>query len=186
MSIKPQTPTNRAQLVEMMLSGFRPKFLFFWGHRIPANGNITKSCFSQWYPAAFEIGGIHYPTAEHFMMAEKARLFNDPVMEEKILTTKNPALAKKYGRLVEGYNDQTWKQHCFDTVARGNIAKFSQNNDLGNFLKKTGTRVIVEASPVDQVWGIGLDEKSKFAGKPDQWRGLNLLGFVLMQVRNKL
>ena len=139
----------------MVSKGFRPKFLLFWGHRVPADGSVTKSCFSQWYPAPFEIDGLRYPTAEHFMMAEKARLFHDSEMEEKILQAKNPYQVKKFGRMVKNYDDRAWREQCFASVVRGNVAKFSQNTELGEFLKNTNKRILVEASPVDRIWGIG-------------------------------
>lgn len=93
---------------------------------------------------------------------------------------------KKLGRKVRNYDDVTWKEKRFDVVVKGNIAKFSQNEKLQNFLLSTGDKILVEASPKDTVWGIGLDESSPEAIQPSKWKGDNLLGFALMEVRDIL
>lgn len=165
-------------------------FLFFWGHRSLSNGPVSKSCLSQWYLAPFEINGVCYLTAEHYMMAEKARLFQATQIERQILAEKDPHKVKSLGRRIENYEERVWSQRRFDVVLRGNIAKFSQNRELKYFLEKTGEDILVEASPVDLVWGIGLGEDHPSALDPNKWRGRNLLGFALMQarthIRNKL
>jgi ribA/ribD-fused uncharacterized protein len=165
-------------------AGTPMKFVFFWGHQISKNG-ISATCFSQWYPAQFVIDSVQYPTAEHYMMAQKAELFNDPETLELILKAPTPAAAKALGRQVRGFDDARWLAQRFAIVVRANVAKFGQNPELGEFLKSTGTAVIVEASPVDRVWGIGLAKADAQAHDPNQWRGLNLLGFALMQVRDQ-
>jgi ribA/ribD-fused uncharacterized protein len=162
------------------------KYLFFWGHQPDKNGIITKSCFSQWWESSFEIAGIEYKTAEHYMMAEKARLFNNPVIEQKICDCKSPAAAKKLGRQVENFDQKIWESKRFEIVLTANYYKFLQNNELAEFLIQTNKRVLVEASPVDPIWGIGITEGNENAYNPKKWRGLNLLGFVLMEVRDKL
>lgn len=181
-----KTITNNQQLTDLINSGKKVKFVFFWGHRPSADGSITKSCFSQWYTAPFEIDGIHYPTAEHFMMAEKARLFDNPDVAKKILNANTPAEAKNLGRLVRGFDNEIWIQHRFEIVCRGNIAKFSQNPKLREFLINTGTKVLVEASPVDKIWGIGMAEDHPHASNPKLWNGQNLLGYALMEVRSQI
>ncbi len=166
--------------------GYSPNYLFFWGHHPPTDGGINQSCLSQWFPANFEINGIRYSTAEQYMMATKARLFDDLETEQQILSAKNPAKAKKLGRMVENFNEDTWNQNRFQIVVEANIAKFTQNKQLGQYLKSTCPRILVEASPVDPIWGIGLAANAKEAHQPGLWRGLNLLGFALMQTRNQL
>lgn len=164
----------------------RLKFLCFWGHQPSRDGSITKTCFSQWFAAAFSIDGVCYPTAEHYMMAEKARLFVDRTTLQKILTAQHPRAAKELGREVQGFQPLLWDTHRFDIVVRGNLAKFSQNSSLREFLLNTGDRILVEASPVDQIWGNGLAADSPDAQNPDRWPGLNLLGFAIMVVRSQL
>jgi ribA/ribD-fused uncharacterized protein len=162
------------------------KYLFFWGHQPHPDGRITPSCFSQWWPSAFAVEGVRYETAEHYMMAGKARLFNDEEMYDKILAATHPHAAKKYGRQVRNFDPVIWEQHRFDIVVQGNLAKFSQHADLQTYLLNTNTRILVEASPVDTIWGIGWAADDPKVNDPEQWRGLNLLGFALMQVRLQL
>lgn len=161
------------------------KYLFFWGHQRPASG-VNKSCFSQWYGAPFVIEGQRYPTAEHYMMAEKARLFGDDDTLHRILAAASAAEAKQLGRQVQRFDNEHWNAHRFPIVVRGNAAKFSQHSELRDFLLGTGQRVLVEASPVDRIWGIGLAEDDPHAENPREWKGLNLLGFALMDVRSQL
>jgi ribA/ribD-fused uncharacterized protein len=161
-------------------------FLFFWGHKPSADGHITKSCFSQWWVAPFEVDGTIYPTAEHWMMAGKAKLFGDQEALKAILSCDTPAKAKKQGRLVQGFEQNTWDQHKYDIVVDGNFHKFTQHAVLKDFLLSTGDQVLVEASPFDTIWGIGLNSGSAAARNPAVWRGENLLGFALMEVRDKI
>lgn len=118
------------------------------------------------------------------MMAEKAVLFGDQETRAQILQAPTPNAAKALGRKISGFNEQDWLQHRYEIVVRANKAKFSQNPELNNFLKDTGSCIIVEASPVDNIWGIGLAQDHADANNPNLWQGLNLLGFALMQVRD--
>lgn len=162
------------------------KYLFFWGHQQNKNGEITKSCFSQWWKSNFKIEKIEYKTAEHYMMAEKARLFDDLETRQKIIECNTPAEAKKLGRTVKGFHQTIWEAERFEIVKKGNYHKFLQNRELLNFLIQTDKRVLVEASPVDPIWGIGIAENHHDALNPRKWRGQNLLGFALMEVRDEL
>jgi ribA/ribD-fused uncharacterized protein len=174
-------------LVTEIQSGLAPKWLFFWGHTPSKDGQVSKSCFSQWWDGhAFTHEGVAYATAEHFMMAEKARLFGDALTLSRILTAKSPAEAKKLGRLVQGFDEKQWLAARWNIVVQGNLAKFSQHADLRAFLVETGDRVLVEASPYDRIWGIGMSATAPEVEDPSQWNGLNLLGFALMEVRELL
>jgi hypothetical protein len=177
---------DRESLVAAIRAGAAPKFLFFWGHRPLASGEIGKPCLSQWWDSSFVADGESYATAEHFMMAEKARLFCDEATRLRILNAGSPAAAKRLGREVRGFDERRWVDARFEIVVRGNLAKFGQNPPLREFLQNTGERVLVEASPVDRIWGIGMAADSPHAADPDHWRGLNLLGFALMEVRERL
>ncbi|WP_375069483.1 NADAR family protein [Stenotrophomonas lactitubi] len=161
------------------------RYLCFWGHQPPRTG-VAASCFSQWYDAGFNIDGVHYPTAEHFMMAGKARLFGATDILEQVLASRTPDKVKALGRKIEGFDEALWAQARYALVVEGNRAKFSQNAALGDFLRATEDQVLVEASPVDFVWGIGLAKDHAHAHNPAQWRGLNLLGFALMDVRDAM
>ena len=162
------------------------KYLCFWGHTEKPSSEPGPACMSQWYPAAFEVGGQRYATAEHFMMAEKARLFGDEATRAAMLAARKPGEVKALGRQVQGFDEAKWQAARYNIVVRGNLAKFSQNEALRSFLLNTGERVLVEASPVDPIWGIGLAANDPLAEQPAQWRGLNLLGFALMDVRRSL
>ena len=162
------------------------KFLFFWGHTPNKDGSIGKSCLSQWWEAAFTVDGISYPTAEHWMMAEKARLFKDEEQLNNILKAKHPKQAKAFGRKVKNFNPEAWDAHKYEAVRLGNFYKFSQNLELKEYLLQTQQRILVEASPVDPVWGIGMAQDHPNAHNPNEWKGPNLLGFALMEVRDQL
>jgi ribA/ribD-fused uncharacterized protein len=166
-------------------AGARPEYLFFWGHRPRRDGSIGPSCLSQWWPAAFEVDGQSFPSAEHWMMWRKAEVFGDPDAGRRILEAATPAEAKKLGAQVRGFDPATWEVERFGVVVAGNRAKFGQHPDLAAFLRGTAPRVLVEASPVDRIWGIGMAADDPHAANPAHWRGLNLLGFALMQVRDQ-
>lgn len=174
----------RAELIERLAQGETVKYLFFWGHTPYDPPRAT--CLSQWYVSPFEVDGIQYPTAEHWMMAGKARLFQDAEHLEQILAAEHPAAAKKLGRQVRGFDSEVWDAHRFDLVVEGNRHKFAQNDALADYLRQSGQRVLVEASPVDPIWGIGLAQDDPRAHDPAQWQGHNLLGFALMEVRDGL
>jgi ribA/ribD-fused uncharacterized protein len=162
------------------------KYLFFWGHTNKTEVEVGKFVFSQWFPSTFVVDNVEYKTAEHWMMAHKARLFSDGSSFERIIKSQKPAEVKEIGRQIKNFDQITWENHRYTIVREGNIHKFSQNPSLKNFLLSTGDRVIVEASPVDNVWGIGLVESSPLVSNPYTWKGLNLLGFALMEVRDVL
>lgn len=169
-----------------MARGFRPDFLHFWGHTPKDPARTDRSCCSNWFPASFVLDGVEYATTEHHMMAEKARLFGDAEMVPRILAARTPAEAKKLGRLVAGFEVGRWSEHSFEIVVAGNLAKFSQHAELRAFLLRTGAKVLVEASPSDPIWGIGLGKDHPDAHTPERWRGQNRLGFALMEVRSRL
>lgn len=177
---------STAALVEHVNHGGLVKYLFFWGHRPAMPGVVDRACLSQWFEAAFELDGVLCPTAEHGMMAAKARLFADHATLARIIKAPNPGAVKALGREVQGFDEAVWAAHRSAIVVAVNQAKFSQNPGLGAFLAGTGPRILVEASPVDRIWGIGLAADDPRADNPNAWRGLNLLGFALMQVRAAL
>ncbi len=176
---------DKDALLAAMARGWQPKFLLFWGHT-PKSAGIGKHVLSQWWPARFEIGGHGYVSAEHYMMAEKARLFGDEETRVRILQAAKPGAAKALGRAVRGFDEEIWARHRFRIVVEASTAKFGQDAELRGYLLRTGDMVLVEASPVDAVWGIGHAADDPAALEPGRWRGLNLLGFALMQARAAL
>lgn len=174
--------------LENIIEKFKKKekldFLFFWGHTV--KDEITKACFSQWFPFEFHENGIGYKTAEHYMMAGKAKLFNDYEVLGQILKAETPNEAKSLGRKVKNFDPKLWDEHKYEIVKQGNLLKFSQNEGFKEFLLSTEDKILVEASPYDKIWGIGMLETDPRAKNPSQWNGENLLGFALMEVRDEL
>ncbi len=181
-----RTITSQETLVRAVRAGARVGYLHFWGHRPRPDGRVGPGCLSQWWPSPFAADGVTYGTAEHWMMAGKARLFGDAEAERRILAAEHPAEAKKAGRLVRDFDEATWERERFALVVEGSVHKFTAHADLRAFLLDTGDRVLVEASPVDRVWGIGLAADDEAATDPERWRGPNLLGFALMEARERL
>lgn len=167
-------------------AGQHTDYLFFWGHQPQRDGSTGPGCLSQWWPAPFTVEGVTYPTAEHWMMAGKARLFRDDQALAAVLAAASPKAAKAAGRSVRGFDERAWAAARFDLVVDGNLAKFRHHPELGVFLAATRPRVLVEASPRDRIWGIGMTAGSPDAPNPSRWRGTNLLGFALMNVRDQL
>lgn len=120
------------------------------------------------------------------MMAQKAILFKDDEILQKIMSANNPAVYKSLGRQIRNFDSKIWDENKCKIVVSGNMAKFSQNPKLLDFLLKTGDRVLVEASPYDRIWGIGLAKDTPDIENPFKWKGINLLGFALMEVRENL
>ncbi|MFD4430098.1 NADAR family protein [Nocardia sp. NPDC058497] len=174
------------QLCQSIEQGAAPKYLPFWGHTPRRDGTIGTSCLSQWWPTVFVVDGTEFTSAEHYMMWRKALLFDDERIAARVLEVKHPSEAKKLGRQIRGFDETAWEQARFEIVVAGNVAKFGQDAALRTYLLGTGSRVLVEASPVDRIWGIGLAADDPRAADPAQWRGLNLLGFALMRARSIL
>jgi ribA/ribD-fused uncharacterized protein len=177
---------NKKWLLEAIAAGATVKYCLFWGHRERKDGQLTESCLSQWWESPFRVNGVVYPTAEHWMMAQKARLFEDEATCEAILAAPTPAHAKALGRAIHNFDTAVWDTQKFEIVVQGNYHKFSQYAGLQHFLLTTGEKVLVEASPADSIWGIGLSRDDQYATQPEHWPGENLLGFALMQVRDQL
>ncbi|WP_336083903.1 NADAR family protein [Nocardia sp. SSK8] len=174
------------ELCRVVAGGGRPKYLAFWGHRPQRDGSVGSGCLSQWWPAAFVVDGVEFATAEHYMMWRKAVLFGDGATAERVLAVAHPAEAKKLGREIGGFDEGVWERERFGIVVAGNVAKFGGDARLRRYLLGTGDRVLVEASPRDRIWGIGLAADDPRAADPGQWRGANLLGFALMRARAEL
>ena len=156
------------------------RFVFFW-HEYAENG-----IFSQWHPTSFEIEGIRYATAEQYMMAKKALLAGGLRSYALIMNEPNPQKCKKLGRLVSNLDTAAWDKCKEEVVINANMAKFGQNPEALQALLHTGNRLLVEASPLDNLWGIGMDASNPDSTNPSKWNGPNLLGKILMYVREKL
>jgi ribA/ribD-fused uncharacterized protein len=179
-------PSTVDELRAFAASGRPSKYLFFWGYRPQADGSIGAGCLSQWWPVDFTVDGITFRSAEHYMMWRKAKLFGDEEPAERVVASGHPRQAKELGRAVRDFDDRVWTAERFGIVADASVAKFGQHPDLRGFLAGTSKRVLVEASPTDRIWGIGLAATDERAADPARWRGLNLLGFALMRARATL
>lgn len=142
--------------------------------------------FSQWAIRKMIVDGVEYNCCEQYMMAGKAKMFGDDFILKKIMAERNPENQKALGRMVKGFVPATWDANARDIVYVGNYHKFTQNQDCLDILKKTGDKIIVEASPTDRIWGIGLHERDPRAVDPSRWLGTNWLGECIMKVRAKL
>lgn len=120
-------------------------FAFFW-----------KSRLSQWQRAPFVLGGVTFTHAEQYMMYSKALLFGDRDAAGRILAAETPREQQAIGRTVRGFDEPTWELFREGIVFAGNYARFRQNPDQRELLFATRGTTLVEASPHDRVWGIGL------------------------------
>lgn len=156
---------------------FHESYFYFWE---------TKHPFSQWHRCSFEVGDIKFNSAEQYMMFEKAKLFGDFEKANEILKSKNVREQKMLGRQVKGFNENIWKLNAPEIVYKGNKEKFVQNNNFKELLLSTKGKTLVEASPDDSVWGIGLTAEQDEAKSIVNWKGTNWLGIVLTELREEL
>lgn len=144
----------------------------------------TREIYSNWHPAAFtDEEGRRFANSEQFMMWAKALIMGDLAMAARMLTEPDPKALKDMGRQVQNYQDALWAKHRLAVMVHGCYLKFSQNQAMKAELLATGDRILVEASPDDCIWGIGLEESDPRCLDRQQWLGLNLLGEALMVVR---
>lgn len=130
------------------------------------------------------ISSNKFKTTEHMYMWLKAEYFKDFDIAAKILKANTAREAKEFGRQVKGYNDKDWAEVRYFEMMTANILKFTQNSELKASLIATGDKILVECNPKDPVWGIGLSENDPLILDESNWKGQNLLGKVLMEVRN--
>lgn len=142
--------------------------------------------FSNWYHSDFIVDGINFNCGEQWMMYSKAILFGDHGTANMILEERHPAMQKKLGGDVKPFIKELWASQCVELTARGLIDKFRQNGKLLKLLLATRNLEIVEASPVDTIWGVGLAENDPLIDNKENWKGTNYLGVALMMARNAL
>lgn len=157
------------------------QFIFFW-----KPSSEPEAFLGQWQPTAFEDDFGIYCCAEQYMMANKAQVFGDVQIRDKIMDTTDPREMKVLGKKVKNFKNSVWDKVKYWVVVNGNYHKFAQNKEMRDFLLMTQDKILVEASPYDTIWGIGLDENDPKVNAPNHWKGLNLLGFALMEVRDEI
>ena len=151
------------------------KFTLFW-----------DGPFSQWYPSEFTVHHLKFNCAEQFMMYGKATLFGDLETAGKILQAVSPKEQKALGRSIRNFDESVWLLFREGIVYTGSYQKFTQNQALEKALLATTGTTLVEASPYDKIWGIGLSENDPKASNRATWDGLNLLGETLTRVREAI
>ena len=151
------------------------KGVYFW-----------SGIYSQWNKSDFTIDGMKFTTAEQYMMYKKALLFEDEEVANAIMRTNNPREQKALGRKVRGFDADVWNAVCRDYVYEANYAKFTQDPNLMEQLMATGDKEIVEASPKDRIWGIGLHYDDERVHDKSQWQGKNWLGEAIMRARTQI
>ena len=166
---------TRQEIVTRYNNGEDLDFVFFWGGYL-----------SNWFESAFEIEGITYFCVEQYMMAMKAKTFNDSITLQKIMCSNDQKEVKQLGREVKNYIDEVWVKERIKVVYDGNLSKFTQNEGLKNYILHTNDKVLVEASPYDKIWGIKLGKDNPLVNNPNNWLGENYLGFTLMAVRESI
>jgi ribA/ribD-fused uncharacterized protein len=171
------------KFIEQFNKNKKLKYVFFWN--LDKN-NLSAGCFSQWQKSYFQADGYKYCCAEQYMMGQKALIFNDSESFKKILAANHPKTIKALGREVKNFDGKEWDRVKYKVVLNGNFYKFTQNKEMRGILISTGNKILVEASPFDKIWGVGLDESNEKIYNPNYWKGENLLGFALMEVRDVL
>lgn len=146
---------------------------------------FIKGVFSQWHHTPFETDGWQFVCAEQYMMAAKASLFGDEENAAKIMATDDPAVHKRLGAQVQGFDEERWFAWRFHIVYIANLAKFEQNSGALRQLQNTAPAMLVEANPRDWNWGNGLHIDDPANHDPEAWRGTNFLGRVLTMIRDQ-
>ena len=173
---------------ELKIDPATANYVFFWKPRPKTRGVVDEACCCQWWFSKVNVNGVDFPTAEHAMMYGKAELFGDRVAMSAIMEEEQPYAVKAIGRQVKPFNASTWDEKSYDIVLNINREKFNQDQRLKDWLlKQPKNTVFVEASPLDRIWGMGLENN----GRVDltdirNWRGFNKLGFVITQVHQEM
>ncbi len=152
------------------------KFVFFY----------NNTPYSNFHKSKFIVDNIEFCCGEQWIMYQKAILFNDTEIANEILKANNPGKIKSLGRKVSNFDEDIWNKHRETKTFIGLLEKFKQDERLKKLLIDTGNRELVEASPTDRIWGIGLSENDQRIYDKSKWLGRNILGKILMKVRSHL
>lgn len=150
------------------------------------NPDEENGYLSNWYLSDFTVDGIAFSSMEQYMMYQKAIVFDDKEIAKDILSTSDVAVIKAFGRKVSNYDDTVWNGARQIIIYRGLLEKFCQNTELAELLLSTGDAVLAECAVNDRIWGIGLNMRDNDRFDIKKWKGQNLLGFALMEVRKCL
>ncbi len=171
---------------KLLQASITQEYIFFWGNQPDKDNKIKKTCLSQWWRSDFQVNTESFCCVEQYMMSEKARLFEDQDSYQKIMLSKSQEEIKTLGRQVKNFDGKIWDKAKYTIVLNGNYYKFSQQKPLRDYLLETQNKILVEVSPHDKIWGIGLSEEDNNISNPACWKGQNLLGLALMEVRDEI
>ena len=146
----------------------------------------TNSIFSNFYPTTFFLDGEQFYSVEHYYQLEKAKYFGDEKTAAKMRATKNPWKHKRLGNKVKGFSESAWQGPRIDAMIKACEAKFTQDDYLWERLQETGKGILAEASPHCKFWGIGLKRWDKASLDHNKWKGKNVLGNILMRIRDEM
>lgn len=141
---------------------------------------------SNWYPSTFELDGLTFSSVEQYIMYKKCMQFGDREAANAVMATHSPAKQQAIARKAKGYNDVVWKGLRQPVAMRGLFEKFKQSPNLLEQLLETRDSYLVECAVSDRSWacGISLYDDARF--NLANWKGSNILGFALMEVREML
>jgi ribA/ribD-fused uncharacterized protein len=176
------TAPRRTKMIRQQ-GGELPEIVFFFSGN-PALNEYKE--FSNMHEAPMQIGGITFPTVEHYYQWSKAKQFGAEEIATKILKTPSAKSVKALGQKVTPYDDEAWKGKRREVMMTALNAKFSQHPDILKKLNSTGTKTIAEANPRDKYWGIGTSAETSFAKNPSRWKGENMMGKLLEDVRTRM
>ncbi|CAF0964429.1 unnamed protein product [Adineta steineri] len=142
----------------------------------------TASPFSNFHPCTFSENEVQFHCSEQYMMYHKAKLFGDNETAEAILEAKSPADCKALGRIVRNFDGKLWMDNRTHIVSNALQLKFYQDTKMKQALLEQDGNLLVEASPNDGIWGVGLKKTDPLIKKRSNWQGLNLLGYILTDV----
>lgn len=155
--------------------------IFFW---------MPDSFMSNWYSPSplylIDHPSVRFENSEAAFMFLKAMTFGDLFVAKQVIANQDPKYTKGLGKTVNGFTDEVWAEERYNCMLDACFAKFTQNPKLAKKLLATGSKILVEASPYDKIWGVGLAPNDVRVLNPANWRGLNLLGEVLMDIRDLL
>lgn len=177
---------SNAWLIQQIITGETPSYTCFLSDRCMQNADWDTNCFNENYYAPFKVEGIVYNTVQHWLMAQKAALFYDAVSMEKIIACKTAAHAKLLGSQIKQVDEDVWLANAYALVVKGNVHKFAQHGTLKQKLINTSHSIIVAITPNDCLWGNGMNYQPNQPFNPIKWKGANLLGYALMDVRDIL
>ena len=172
-------------LIKEFNADIKLDYVFFW-QTDEGKGYSSKGCFSQWQTSNFIAEARRYFCAEQYMMGRKALAFDDLETFEKIMSANHPREIKSLGRKIKNFDQTEWDYVKYSIVLNGNFYKFTQNEKMLEVLLSTENKILVEASPFDEIWGVGLSEDDEKIKNPNYWKGQNMLGFALMEVRDEI